>query len=86
MAKRHVVGDRAQSRSGFDGNWDQRLNALGVHDVRLAGLTINYRTPDPECDLNYCTEKNIETEVKAGLSNSLGFGGHNATICMKKYV
>lgn len=46
--------------------------------------TVGYKVPDEECDLNYVTEKNIETEVTAALSNSLGFGGHNATICLKK--
>ncbi|MBQ3886093.1 MAG: beta-ketoacyl-[Ruminococcus sp.] len=46
--------------------------------------TIGYKVPDEECDLNYCTEKNVEQEVRAALSNSLGFGGHNATLCFKK--
>lgn len=46
--------------------------------------TVGYKVPDEECDLNYCTDGNIEQEVKAALSNSLGFGGHNATICFKK--
>ena len=46
--------------------------------------TVGYKVPDEECDLNYCTEGNIEQEVKSALSNSLGFGGHNATICFKK--
>ena len=48
--------------------------------------TINFETPDPECDLDYAVDGNREVEVKAALSNSLGFGGHNATICLKKYV
>lgn len=47
--------------------------------------TVGYKVPDEECDLNYCTEGNIEQEVKYALSNSLGFGGHNATICFKKF-
>jgi len=46
--------------------------------------TIGYKVPDEECDLNYCTESNIQQEVRAALSNSLGFGGHNATLCFKK--
>ena len=46
--------------------------------------TVGYKVPDEECDLNYCTDGNIEQEVKSALSNSLGFGGHNATICLKK--
>lgn len=47
--------------------------------------TVGYKTPDPECDLDYCTEGNREMKVYAALSNSLGFGGHNATVCFKKY-
>ncbi|NLT09729.1 MAG: beta-ketoacyl-ACP synthase II [Ruminococcus sp.] len=46
--------------------------------------TIGYKVPDEDCDLNYCTESNIQQEVRAALSNSLGFGGHNATLCFKK--
>lgn len=46
--------------------------------------TVGYKVPDEECDLDYCTEGNIQQEVRAVLSNSLGFGGHNATLCFKK--
>lgn len=46
--------------------------------------TVGYKVPDEECDLDYCVEANIQQEVRAALSNSLGFGGHNATICLKK--
>lgn len=47
--------------------------------------TINYETPDPECDLDYVPNKARSQEIKAAISNSLGFGGHNATIAFKKY-
>jgi len=47
--------------------------------------TINYTTPDENCDLNYVPNKAINKEVKYALSNSLGFGGHNASILLKKY-
>lgn len=47
--------------------------------------TIHYETPDPECDLDYVPNKARKQEIKAVLSNSLGFGGHNATIILKKY-
>lgn len=50
----------------------------------LIHKTVGYKVPDEECDLNYCTEGNIQQEVRAALSNSLGFGGHNATLCFKK--
>ncbi|MCT4621411.1 MAG: beta-ketoacyl-ACP synthase II [Marinisporobacter sp.] len=47
--------------------------------------TINYTTPDPECDLDYTPNEGRNREVRYALSNSLGFGGHNATIVLKKY-
>lgn len=50
----------------------------------LIHATVGYKVPDEECDLNYCVNGNVEQEVRAALSNSLGFGGHNATLCFKK--
>ncbi len=50
----------------------------------LIHKTVGYKVPDEECDLNYCVDGNVQQEVRAALSNSLGFGGHNATICLKK--
>ncbi len=50
----------------------------------LIHATVGYKVPDEECDLDYCVNGNIEQEVKAVLSNSLGFGGHNATLCFRK--
>lgn len=47
--------------------------------------TINYVTQDPECDLNYVPNKAIKEEIKYALSNSFGFGGHNATLVFKKF-
>lgn len=47
--------------------------------------TANYKIPDPECDLDYVTEGMRKADIKVALSNSLGFGGHNATLCLKKY-
>ncbi|MBP5378770.1 MAG: beta-ketoacyl-ACP synthase II [Ruminococcus sp.] len=46
--------------------------------------TVGYKVPDEECDLDYCGSGNIEQEVNAALSNSLGFGGHNATLCFTR--
>ncbi len=47
--------------------------------------TINYETPDPECDLNYVPNKGIKADVRVCLSNSLGFGSRNSAIIIKKY-
>ena len=47
--------------------------------------TINYSTPDPECDLNYTPNKSIFSEVNYAMSNTFGFGGHNASLIFKKY-
>ncbi|WZL74811.1 beta-ketoacyl-ACP synthase II [Clostridiaceae bacterium 35-E11] len=47
--------------------------------------TINYTTPDEECDLDYVPNEGRSTKVCYALSNSLGFGGHNASIIFKKY-
>lgn len=46
--------------------------------------TVGYRVPDEECDLDYCKEP-VEGEFTYALSNSLGFGGHNASILIKKF-
>ena len=47
--------------------------------------TINYKVPDEECDLDVVPNEGRNIEVKYAMSNSLGFGGHNATILFKKY-
>ncbi|MFH1540615.1 MAG: beta-ketoacyl-ACP synthase II [Elusimicrobiota bacterium] len=48
--------------------------------------TINYEFPDPECDLDYVPNKPRQKQINAAISNSLGFGGHNATLVVKKYA
>ncbi|KYO66780.1 beta-ketoacyl-ACP synthase II [Thermovenabulum gondwanense] len=47
--------------------------------------TINYEYEDPECDLNYVPNKSVKTKVNFALSNSMGFGGHNASVIFGKY-
>ncbi|SFC25253.1 beta-ketoacyl-ACP synthase II [Ruminococcus albus] len=68
---------------GAAGGVEAIITALSVKND-FVHKTVGYTTPDPECDLDYVTEGNREMTVKAALSNSLGFGGHNATICIKK--
>lgn len=48
--------------------------------------TINYEVPDPECDLDYVPNKPRAHKIKVVVSNALGFGGHNATLIVKKYA
>jgi 3-oxoacyl-[acyl-carrier-protein] synthase II len=47
--------------------------------------TINYEEPDPECDLDYIPNEARQAEITVGVSNSFGFGGHNACIVVRKF-
>ncbi len=57
---------------------------LSIKDNIIAP-TINYETPDPDCDLDYVPNKAREAKIDVALSNSLGFGGHNATLVIKRF-
>lgn len=54
-------------------------------EENLVPPTINYEYPDPECDLDYTPNRPRKREIEIALSNSFGFGGHNAVICLGKY-
>ncbi|HHV29314.1 beta-ketoacyl-ACP synthase II [Acetivibrio mesophilus] len=69
---------------GAAGAVEAIITILALRDSFLPP-TINYRTPDPECDLDYVPNQGRSAEITYALSNSLGFGGHNATIALKKY-
>ncbi|SDM65335.1 beta-ketoacyl-ACP synthase II [Sediminibacillus halophilus] len=47
--------------------------------------TINYETPDKECDLDYVPNQAVQTEINHAISNGFGFGGHNAVLAFKKF-
>jgi 3-oxoacyl-[acyl-carrier-protein] synthase II len=69
---------------GAAGAVEAAVCALALRDGILPP-TVGYKVPDPECDLDYITDGARRADVRAALSNSLGFGGHNASLCFKKY-
>jgi len=58
--------------------------ALAIRDD-IVPPTINYEVPDPECDLDYTPNKARKMKVRTAMSNSFGFGGHNAILIVKKF-
>lgn len=70
---------------GAAGGIEAVASVLALRD-QIVPPTINYETPDPECDLDYVPNEARKMDVNTVLSNSLGFGGHNATIIFKKFV
>ncbi|RKD34402.1 beta-ketoacyl-ACP synthase II [Thermohalobacter berrensis] len=69
---------------GAAGGLEGSVIALSLYEDFIPP-TINYETKDEDCDLDYVPNKGIEHTVEYAMSNSLGFGGHNATIVMKKF-
>lgn len=70
---------------GAAGSMEALVCALAL-ERQVVPPTINYENPDPECDLDYVPNQAREAELNACLSNSLGFGGHNGTICLKRFI
>lgn len=97
LAIKNVFGDRAykipvsSTKSmtghalGTAGAWETIVCALAVKN-NVVPPTINYTTPDPECDLDYVPNEAREVSMTAALNINLGFGGHNATGLIKKFV
>lgn len=67
---------------GAAGGIETAVCALAIRDG-VVPPTINYETPDPECDLDYVPNTAREAEVRVCLNNSLGFGGHNACLLLR---
>ncbi|HKV83281.1 MAG TPA: beta-ketoacyl-ACP synthase II [Ktedonobacterales bacterium] len=68
---------------GAAGGVEIAVTALALHDGILPP-TINYEHPDPDCDLDYVPNKARRADIKIALSNSMGFGGHNAVVVLGK--
>lgn len=96
MAIKEVFGDHAYELavSSIKSMTGHLLGAAGGVECIAAALaietgiippTINYDTPDEGLDLNYVPNVAEKREVRVAISNSLGFGGHNATLALKKY-
>jgi 3-oxoacyl-[acyl-carrier-protein] synthase II len=69
---------------GAAGGVEAGVTVLSIRDQKIAP-TINYETPDPECDLDFVPNEAREREVSYALSNSFGFGGTNAALVFKRY-
>jgi 3-oxoacyl-[acyl-carrier-protein] synthase II len=91
-----VFGDRAKdiNVSSTKSATGHMLGAAGAvefiictHVVRECTIppTINYQTPDPELDLNFTPNKSAKRDVRAALSNSFGFGGHNVALAIRRF-
>jgi 3-oxoacyl-[acyl-carrier-protein] synthase II len=95
MAIKGVFGDHAYKLnvSSTKSATGHTLGASGAIEFIFCTLavtqgvvppTINYNTPDPECDLNYTPNTPVHRDVTLAISNSFGFGGHNVTLAVRK--
>jgi 3-oxoacyl-[acyl-carrier-protein] synthase II len=96
LAIKKALGERAyQVRvSGIKGMTGHLLGAAGALEALVCAkvietgaipATVNLTDPDPECDLDYTPRKVVDANVHVALSNSFGFGGHNACIAFRRY-
>ncbi len=96
-AVKTVFGDRARKLavSSTKGVTGHMLGAAGGAELiacakaienQVMPPTINYEYPDPECDLDYVPNEAREAKIDVVMSNSLGFGGHNVTLTVKKFT
>src|SRR5438094_6987851 len=68
---------------GAGGAVEAIFSTLAIRDGKLPP-TINYEVEDPECDLDYIPNESRDADVRVSVSNSFGFGGHNASIVLKR--
>ena len=80
----HQSGAPPQVGGPESGAVEALFTALALRDGFLPP-TIHYQKPDPACDLDYIPNQGREQQVEYALSNSLGFGGHNACVLFKKW-
>lgn len=69
---------------GAAGAIEAIATVMAIHNSKIPP-TINYETPDEDCDLNYVPNVSIDKKIRAAVSNTFGFGGHNASLCFKAY-
>src|SRR5919201_1076077 len=69
---------------GAAGAVEAMFSILAIRDGKLPP-TINYEVEDPECDLDYIPNESRDADVRVAVSNSFGFGGHNASIVLKRF-
>ncbi len=69
---------------GAAGAVEAVATVLAMHYSMLPP-TINYETPDPDCDLFYVPNQPVQRDIQAAISNTFGFGGHNASLCFKRF-
>ncbi len=69
---------------GAAGGIEAVFTVMSIYEG-IAPPTINYNTPDPECDLDYVPNTTQKLDIKGAISNSFGFGGTNATLVFKKF-
>lgn len=95
-AIKHVFGDHARKLAvsstksmighllGAAGGVEAVFTVLAIRNSVIPP-TINYENPDPECDLDYTPNEARDARIKYALTNSFGFGGHNAVLALRRY-